>query len=116
MSSASKRVWPWEVAVLQEKYGGAVEVHGEAVEERENAPDAETEYRRLNANHGFEPTRGVSYAEMVYGRGAAGIAALDKEIQKACGKKAAAKLKTKAAPVASKEPDAGKDEPDDPLG
>lgn len=114
MSSASKRVWPWEVAVLQEKYGGAVEVHGEVVEERDVAPDAETEYRRLNANHGFEPIRGVSYAEMVYGRGAAGIAALDKEIQKACGKKAAARPKPKAAPAVS--PDADKDEPDDPLG
>lgn len=126
MTIVSKMTWPWEVAVLQEKYGGKLEVYGEAIEERDEVPNAASEYQRMGANHGFEGDRGVAYVEMVYGRGAAGIAALDKEIQKATGKKAVSKskakadkadkadsVKTKAAPA---KPDADKDEPDDPLG
>lgn len=81
----SKQIWDWEVPVMQEKFGeGSVQLL-EAVEaERDSLPDAADEFARLSLAHGSDGGDGgtnMSYVEMAYGRGKAGISALQKAIE-----------------------------------
>ena len=80
----SKRVWMWEVPVLQEKYGeGRVRLLDAVEKEVKELPDAASEFSRLVNSHGTDSGdsgTNVSYAEMAYGRGRAGVAALQSEI------------------------------------
>jgi len=117
----SKKVWMWEVPVLQEKYGeGRVRLL-EAVEKEVNGlPDAASEFSRLIMHHGTDSGDGgsrVPYAELAFGRGKAGHKALQAEIDgcivgaaKPKKKKVAAK-KVKPEP----EPDVSDDGGGDPL-
>ena len=113
----SKKVWAWEIPVLQEKYGeGRVRLLEEVEKEVNELPDAASEFARLAVAHGSD--RGdngtnQSYAELAYGRGKAGLSALQAEIdgcivgaeKPAKRKKAAAKKKPEPEPVMADEGD-----------
>ena len=103
-----KQLWPWETAVLREKFGdGKVRLQDTTEIEVAGLPDAKREFRRLAAVHGTEGGS-VSYAEMAFGRGTAGV----KELQKAL--KASTKKKRK--PAAKKpEPVVAPSDEGDPL-
>jgi len=108
VTKISKQLWPWEVAVLREKFGdGKVRVQGTAEVEREALPDAKREYRRLASVHGGDGGSSVTYVEMAYGRGTAGV----KELQKAL--KASTKKKRK--PAKKPEPVVAPGDDDSPL-
>jgi hypothetical protein len=81
----SKQLWAWEVPVVQEKFGGGKVRLLDTVEvERESLPDAADEFARLGIAHGADGGDGgtnVSYVEMAYGRGRAGIMALQQAIE-----------------------------------
>lgn len=84
MAAPSKQVWPWELPVLEEKYpGGLVERKSEVSVQVEEVPKADEEYNRLGMAYGGDPERGVSYVELAYGRGRAGVSALGQAIQQA---------------------------------
>jgi len=103
----TKQVWPWEVAVIQEKYGeGKVRLLDTVEIEVDELPDAPREYQRLGIAFGFDGGEGGSqrpYVEDAYGRGKAGITALDAAMKggskekRATRKKAA--VKKPEAPV-----------------
>jgi hypothetical protein len=118
----SKRVWAWEVPVLQEKYGdGRVRLLDAVEKEVSGLPDAASEFQRLVMTHGSDGSDGgtrMSYAEMAYGRGKAGLKALQDEIDgcivgatKAKPKKKVAAKKVKPEP----EPVLADDGDGDPL-
>ena len=87
----SKQVWPWEVPVMQEKYGeGKVRLLDTVEIEVEELPDAATEYHRLGIAFGFDGGEGGSqrpFVEDAYGRGKAGVDALAKAIKNSGKKK-----------------------------
>lgn len=110
----SKKVWAWEIPVLQEKYGdGRVRLLEEVEMEVNALPDAATEFSRLAVAHGSDGGNNgtnQSYAELAYGRGKAGMAALQNEIdgcivgaEKPAKRKKAAKKKPKPEPVITDE-------------
>jgi len=80
----SKKVWMWEVPVLQEKYGdGRVRLLDAVEKEVKELPDAVSEFPRLARCHGTDSGdtgSRLSYAELAFGRGKAGYAALQAEI------------------------------------
>ena len=104
-----KQLWPWETLVIREKFGdGKVRLQDTAEIEVAGLPDAKREFRRLASVHGGDGGSSVSYAEMAFGRGTAGI----KELQKAL--KASTKKKRK--PAAKKpEPVVASSDEGDPL-
>lgn len=84
MTKIGKQVWPWEVLVLQCKFGGGkVRIEkGDTEEITLNAlPDAATEMDRLERAHGSDGGSGVLYARDAYGRGPDGIKALKKAMK-----------------------------------
>lgn len=108
VTKVSKQLWPWETEVLREKFGdGKVRLQGTAEVEVAALPDAKREFRRLASVFGSDGNS-VSYAEMAYGRGTAGV----KELQKAL------KASTKKARKPAKKPEpvvAPSDNEGDPL-
>ena len=113
VSKPSRQLWDWEVPVMQEKFGdGSVQLL-EAVEvERDSLPEAVEEFARLSQTLGSDGGDGgtnVPYVELAYGRGKAGISALQKAIEaseigvkpkrKRRSKKKAAAKEPEAAPV-----------------
>lgn len=100
----SKKVWMWEVPVLQEKYGeGRVRLLEAVEKEVKGLPDAVSEFQRMAAHHGADSGEGgsrLSYAELAYGRGKAAYAALQAEIDGCIV--GAAKPKPKKKKVAAK--------------
>lgn len=113
VTKIGKQVWPWELAVLQEKFGESkVRVQEVSEVEVTELPDAAEEYGRLANAHGADSGDGGSnmpYVMMAYGRGKAAIAELKKAIKASTSKpgKAAAK---KPAPAPEAETGEG-----DPL-
>ena len=111
---ASKQVWPWEVSVLQAKHGeGKVRLMDTTEEERPELPNAGEEFSRLTRAYGIDGgQRGtnMSYTELAYGRGRAGIAELAKEIKRAGKPKRASKKKTAKKAKAAVEPAAQSDD------
>jgi hypothetical protein len=107
----SKRIWMWEVPVLQEKYGdGKVRLLDAVEKEVKELPDAVSEFSRLANCHGTDSGdqgTNVSYVEMAYGRGKAGYAALQAEIDGCIvgAVKAKPKKKKVAAKKAKPEPE-----------
>jgi hypothetical protein len=121
----SQQVWPWEVPILQEKYGESkVRLMSTVKIERDGLPNAGEEYIRLAHAHGSDGGSGgtkLTYVELAYGRGKAAITALDKAINDSTKKlrKPRKKTATKTKPVPEvvaevKEAKSGGD--DDPLG
>ena len=115
MTKIGKQVWPWEVAVLQEKFGESkVRVQDVSEVEVGELPDAADEFGRLANAHGADSGDGGSnqpYVVIAYGRGKAAITALEKEM-----KASARKPRKKAAPK-KPEPAVKAEEGDgDPLG
>jgi hypothetical protein len=107
-----QQVWPWEVPVLQEKYGESkVRLTDTAEVERKGLPNPGEEYVRLVQAHGIDGGSGgtnLPYAELAYGRGKPAVTALGKVIKGSAKKPSTAK---KPAPA----PKAEEGE-DDPLG
>ena len=107
----SRKVWMWEVPVLQEKYGGGKVRLLEAVEkEVKELPDAMSEFSRLVSSHGADSGdagTNIPYAEMAYGRGKAGVTALQAEIDGCIvgAAKATPKKKKVAAKKATPKPE-----------
>jgi hypothetical protein len=99
MMKIGKQVWPWEVAVLQEKFGESmVRIQEVSEVEVKELPDAAEEYMRLQNAHGADSGDGGSnlpYVQMAYGRGKAAIAAFEKEIKASIKKPKIAKAKAK---------------------
>lgn len=96
MSKLPKTVWPWELPLLHLQWpGGLVEEIGEDEAERE-LPDPEVEYARLNRTYGAEEETKLNLCVIEYGRGAAGVKALEKAM-KAAVVKAKARPRKKAA-------------------
>jgi hypothetical protein len=115
----SKKVWMWEIPVLQEKYGeDRVRLLDVVEQEVKVLPDAATEYPRLAVMHGTDSGdagRNISYAELAYGRGKAGLNALQKEID--ASRVGATKPKPKKKVSAKKsEPVLAGDDLGDPVG
>lgn len=100
-------VAPWEVPVLAAVNGAdRVTPIGETPVNKK-LPDAAAEYDRLAAKYKTDPANGQEFVAQVYGIGARGVAALEKEIAKA-------KAVAKAPPVQTPEYDS-KDDPLDGL-
>jgi len=122
-----QQVWPWEVPVLQEKFGESkVRLMDTAETERNELPNPGEEFMRLAASHNVDSGKGGTnrpYVELAYGRGRSGIEELGKAIKRAAAKKRVTKAKAKpveAKPkVEAKVPKAPKAEAKaeaDPLG
>lgn len=118
----SKMVWMWEVPVLQEKYGdGKVRLLDAVEREVKELPSAMSEYSRLASCHGADSGdvgTNMTYVEMAYGRGKAGYAALQSEIDGCMVGAAKPKPKKKVAAKKAKpepEPVTADDGDGDPL-
>lgn len=113
MTKIGKQVWPWEVPVLQEKFGESmVRVQDVSEVEVGELPDAADEFHRLGNAHGADSGDGGSnlpYVVMAYGRGKAAIKELEKAM-KASTRKPRKKAAPKAAPAPAEEAEG------DPLG
>jgi hypothetical protein len=71
----------WELPILQEIYGeGSIEVQAE---EQRDIPDIDvaSEKARLERHYKVEEDSKIPFVEVVYGRGPAGIKALEKAIK-----------------------------------
>lgn len=79
MTKTAKLVKPWEVPAYRSKFGDeAVIISGNDVEvEVDELPDAEEESSRLRQLFGVEDETKQSHIDIVYGRGQAGIKALE---------------------------------------
>lgn len=112
MTKVNRQIWPWELDVLQEKFGEDKVVVQKVSEVEVNAlPDAADEYGRLMNTHGADSGDGGSnmpFVQAAYGRGKSGIAELGKAMKastKKPRKKAAAKKPTPAPVVEEAEGD-----------
>ena len=115
VTKIGKQVWPWEVPVLEAKYGeGRVRKLDKAEIEIEALPDVDDEFGRLATAHCLdsgEAGTNQPYVEMAYGRGSIAKKALLKEI-----KASAAKRKPRKKASAKKpEPVKADDGDGDPL-
>jgi len=105
MTKPSKQVWNWELPVLEAKFpGGLVHVNGTTFVERDELPDAATEFARFETQYGVEEGTNQSIVSIAYDRGEKGIKALAKVIKASVydAKKEAAKLLKVAKAAAAK--------------
>ncbi len=106
MTKIGKQVWPWEVLILQCKYGGGKIriVKGDTEEITiKSLPDPETEMDRLQRVHGRDSGEGGSgqfYIHDAYGRGPAGVKALKKAIKASVKKRKSPEKKVESKPEA----------------
>lgn len=110
VTKISRELWPWEVDILDAKHGdGTVQVIDPTVEvERESLPDAADEFARLARMYGSDNS-GMSYVEVVYGRGKAGIRALEKAMKQQPKRKVAKKKTAAKKPATAKKAAVGGD-------
>jgi hypothetical protein len=120
----SRQLWPWEVPVVQEKYGeGRVQLLDAVEVERDSLPEPHDEFTRLGIMYGTDGGDGgtnISFVEMAYGRGKAGVSALQKAIEASQigapkRRKPRKKAKAKKAEVVDPLPPVVEDEEGDPL-
>lgn len=79
-----KQVWAWELPVLESQFpGGAVRIIDTEFVEKEELPDAEEEYVRLERAYGGEQEPGGSHVSMAYDRGHKGVKLLRQAIEDA---------------------------------
>lgn len=105
-----KQVWPWELPVLEAKFGATLQRKDSERIELSELPDAGVEQERLLLAHGSDAGRGgtnVPFVTQVYGPGSRGIKALEKAI-----KASARKPKTTKKAAAKPKPEAASDETD----
>ena len=105
MTKPSKQVWNWELLVLEAKFpDGLVHVNGTTFVERDELPDAATEFSRFERQYGIEEGTNQSIVSIAYDRGEKGIKALAKVIKASVydAKKEAAKLLKVAKAAAAK--------------
>jgi len=83
MTKIPKMAAAWEVPVYRSQYGDEkVEILSDAIEMQiSELPDANEEYIRLRDVFGIEPDTKQSHVDLVYGRGRAGVKALEEAIQ-----------------------------------
>lgn len=110
MTKIPKEVLPWEVPIYRAQYGDEkVEILGEVEREYEALEPAE-EYSRLRQQFGIEPDTKQSFADIVYGRGAAGVDALEKAMKAGKSGKLEAKVEGAQKVVDGGKPDKDKAE------
>jgi len=98
-TKVSKEIWPWELAVYQEKYGEGSCPETGIVEITRVLPDASEEFVKLSSSLGVDEDTKISFVELAYGRGKQGVIALEKAIKKSTSKPKAKKPpKEKAKP------------------
>lgn len=99
VTKISKSIWAWEAPVLEAKFGsGKVEYRDDSIKEVAQLPDAASEYHRLASAHGSDHGgTNILFVELAYGRGKAGIDALNDMIQECRVAKKPKKAKKKAA-------------------
>jgi len=124
MTKIGRRIWPWELPILEAMFG-IVEVTGSEAVVRDSLPDPAEELIRLSDMYGVEEESKQPYAEVAYGRGRVGIRELANEIAnstKPPGKTAAKKAAKPEAPPPPETEDDDSREDDgeqgapDPLG
>ena len=83
MTKIPKTVKAWEVPVFRSQYGDeAIAIVGDPVEiEVDELPDAQEEFTRLRMVFGIESDTRQSHADIVYGRGQAGVDQVAKVIK-----------------------------------
>ena len=104
MTKQSRQAWPWELPVLESKFpDGLVKVTGVSFVEREELPDAGSEFVRLSNQYKADEDTKIPHVDLAYARGAEGIKLMAKVIKDSPynAKKEAAKL-VKAAKDAAK--------------
>lgn len=80
-----KEVLSWEVPILQEMYGeGSVEIGEEVTRDADGVPtESAEEMARLSRTYGQDQETKVPFVEIVYGRGPAGVKALQRSMDAA---------------------------------
>lgn len=87
MTKIPKTVAPWEVPVFREQYGEEkVIIEGVHEIEVDELPEAGEEFARMRQVFGINPDDKSSYVDNVYGRGKAGVEALEKAINSTASK------------------------------
>ena len=100
MSQIAMQVWPWELPVLESKYpDGLVQKVKDLLTERDELPDAEREFVRLEGVHGVDPDTKQSHVKLAYGHGAAGLKMLKQAIVAAEYREASEKAKAPNDPL-----------------